>query len=222
VSINIFEVVGQLGLPLPKGILQLGASYGQEIDAFVAYGVKSGIFIEPLAAPFQALAEKCKKVPGFVAIQTLCSDVTGKTYTFHVASNVGMSSSILTPGTHLQQFDYVKFNETIEVISNRLDDVIDFADANGYQHVTSGLDTLYMDTQGAELMILQGGEKVLTRINYIFTEITRNNLYIGAPSLAEIISFLDARGFTLNNAYFTSDHWGDALFIKKTVLGISA
>jgi hypothetical protein len=133
-----------------------------------------------------------------------------------------MSSSILPPANHLSQFDYVKFNETIEVTSNRLEDVIAFLETNGHQHVTDGLDTLYMDTQGAELKILMGAGNVLHRINYIFTEVTRNELYEEAPTLQQLVSFLDSAGFTLNNVYFNKEQCGDALFIRKNLLGLNA
>jgi len=218
---NLFQIVSELNLPKPEGILQVGASYGQELHSFLVNGVTRGVFIEPLEAPFRFLAENCSKIPGFVAVNTLCTDETGKTYTFYVASNQGMSSSILQPASHLTQFEDVKFNEKIEVVSNRLEDVIEFLERNGHQHVTMGLDTLYMDTQGAELKVLLGAGRVLKNIRYIFTEVTRNELYKGAPSLQELISFLDSVGFTLNNVYFNRAQYGDALFISKDLLGLS-
>jgi FkbM family methyltransferase len=221
-AIDLFQILRELELPKPEGILQVGASYGQELETFVANGVVFGVFIEPLEAPFQHLSANCRRVPGFVAVRTLCSDVTGKTYTFHVASNHGMSSSILRPANHLSQFDYVKFNETIDVISNRLEDVIDFLEKNGHKHVVDGLDTLYMDTQGAELKVLHGAGRALESIKYIFMEVTRNELYEGAPSLQDLVSFLDSVGFTLNNVYFNKEQCGDALFIRKSLLGLSA
>jgi FkbM family methyltransferase len=209
-------------LPRPIGMLQVGASYGQELELFLKSGVQCGVFIEPLNEPFQHLATNCRKIPNFVAVQTLCTEETGKTYTFHVASNHGMSSSILPPANHLTQFDFVKFNETIEVVSNRLDGVINFLAQNGHKHVTDGLDTLYMDTQGAELKVLQGAGDLLHRIRYIYTEVTRNNLYEGAPNLQGLVDFLDTAGFTLNNINFNKYQHADALFIRKDVVGLVA
>jgi FkbM family methyltransferase len=221
-SIDLFQIIRELELPKPEGMLQVGANYGQELNTFLANGVTRGVFIEPLEDPFRFLAENCCKIPNFVAVKSLCTDESGKVYTFHVANNHGMSSSILPPANHLSQFDYVKFNETIEVTSNRLEDVIAFLETNGHQHVTDGLDTLYMDTQGAELKILMGAGNVLHRINYIFTEVTRNELYEGAPTLQQLVNFLDSVGFTLNNVYFNKEQCGDALFIRKNLLGLNA
>ncbi len=217
-TINLFHVIHDLALPAPKGILQVGASNGQELGWFRSAGVAYGVFIEPLDEPFNFLAGACSHYPGFVAMKALCAEVSGKKYQFHVASNQGMSSSILPPANHLKVFDYVQFPQTIEVISYRLDDVIAFLGVNGYQHVTEHLDTIYMDTQGAELRVLMGAGTTLQSVNYIFTEVTRNDLYIGAPTLLDLIHFLDLYGFTLNNVYFNKDQYGDALFIRKDLL----
>ncbi len=164
------------------------------------------------------LAAVCKRTPGFVAVQTLCTEETGKKYQFNVANNGGMSSSILAPANHLHIFEHIQFQQTLDVFSNRLDDVIFFLEGAGYTHITDNLDTLYMDTQGAELHVLMGAGKILNRIRYIFTEVTRNDLYIGAPSMQDLLHYMDLHGFTLNNVYFNRNQYGDALFIRKDLL----
>jgi FkbM family methyltransferase len=221
-STQLFDVITELSLPPPQGILQVGASYGQELLLFRERGIRRGVFIEPLDEPFRTLAHNCRMIPDFVAIQTLCADRTGDIYPFHVSSNHGMSSSILKPVNHLIEYDYVTFDKTIDVTSNRLDDVIIFIAEHGHEHVANHLDTLYMDTQGAELKVLLGAGKVLDNIRYIWTEVTRNELYQGAPRLDSLMAFLDCSGFTLNNVNFGSTGVADALFIRKSLLGYPA
>jgi FkbM family methyltransferase len=217
-TIDLFHVIHDLALPPPAGILQVGASCGQELAWFRSNAVAYGVFIEPLDEPFSSLAAVCRTTSGFVAVQTLCTEESGKKYQFHVASNQGMSSSILAPANHLHIFENVQFQLTLEVFSNRLDDVISFLESVGYKHITDNLDTLYMDTQGAELRVLMGAGRILNSIRYIFTEVTRNDLYIGAPSLQDLLHFMDLHGFTLNNVYFNRNQYGDALFIRKDLL----
>jgi len=217
-SAELFDVISELGLSPPEGILQVGASYGQELQLFLEKGVRCGVFIEPLPDPFRFLSEQCRKIPNYVAVQAMCTDQSGKVYPFHVANNHGMSSSILKPVNHLVKYSDVGFDKTIEVTSSRLDDVIAFLDTNGYQHVSVGLDTLYMDTQGAELKVLMGGGRVLQSLRYIYTEVTRNELYEGAPSLQTMIAFLDCFGFTLNNVNFGSTGVANAIFVNKDLL----
>ena len=217
-SIDLFKTIHDLGLPPPKGILQVGASYGQEIGHFVQQGIQHGLFIEPLAEPFAHLSGLCKQIPGFIAVNTLCTDESGKEYSFHIADNGGMSSSILKPKNHLTVFDTVKFTGEQRIKSNTLDEVIDFVQSCG--HETRSLNTLYMDTQGSELKILMGGNKTLKQIDYIFTEIMRGELYEGQYSLTLLSAWLEAAGFSLNNAYFGRGNAGDALFIRSSLLGL--
>ena len=94
---QLFQVIQELGLPRPRGVLQVGASYGQEMQWFVENGIQAGVFIEPLPEPFQALSRTCQQLPNFVAVNALCAEETGQRVSFHVASNGGMSSSMLKP-----------------------------------------------------------------------------------------------------------------------------
>ncbi|AKJ30253.1 FkbM family methyltransferase [Caldimonas brevitalea] len=221
-SIPLFETLQSLGLAAPRGILQVGASYGQELPMFLQHGVRHGVFIEPLPQPYAHLAATCRQIPNYVAVQALCTDESGKTYTFHLATNGGMSSSILPPANHLTVFSDVKFEGTVELSSHTLDDVTAFLGANGHAATMAELDTLYMDTQGAELKILMGANRTLKSIKYIFTEVMRGDLYAGQTPFPSFCAWLDACGYTLNNVYFDRHHAGDALFIRKDVLGLTA
>lgn len=217
---NPFQELKDMGLPAPQGVLQIGASFGQEMATFLENGIGAGIFVEPLPEPFRALSETCMKLPGFVAVNALCSDETGHKVSFHVASNGGQSSSMLKPKNHLTEFNFVSFDQTVEMTTNRLDHLMAFLRQNGHAAVCDKMDLLYMDTQGAELKVLRGAGVVLDNINYVLTEVTRNQMYAGAPELNELVDFLEPLGFTLNNVNFSWHHQADALFIRKSVLGI--
>jgi FkbM family methyltransferase len=217
---QLFDVIRDLGLPAPRGVLQVGASYGQEMGWFVDNGIQAGVFIEPLPEPFAVLSQSCRQRPNFVAVNALCAETTGERVNFHVASNGGMSSSMLAPKNHLQEFDFVRFDQQVELVSNRLDHVIAFLRANGHGAACDALDLLYMDTQGAELRVLRGAGPVLEGINVVLTEVTRNQMYDGAPALGELMAFLEPQGFTLNNINFDRHHHGDALFVRRHALRI--
>lgn len=219
-SFNIFETIKMMNLPAPVGVLQVGANYAQEMNYFLENGIKCGVFIEPLPEPYAYLANLCKQLPNFVAVNTLCTDEVGKSYTFHVASNAGMSSSILKPARHLQENDYVSFPTTVEIVSSTVDHVINFINENGHANITPHLDLMYLDTQGAEFKILLGSHKTLKNVKYIFTEVMRADLYEGQVPFLTYCSYLEAIGFTLNNLYFNPGHAGDALFIRKDLLAI--
>ena len=217
-----FDVIKAMGLPAPRGVLQVGASYGQEMAWFLENGIQAGVFIEPLPEPFKALSAACMQRPNFVAVNALCAEESGRKVSFHVASNGGMSSSMLAPLNHLTEFDFVRFDAPVELVTNRLDDVIAFLLQNGHTAACAQLDLLYMDTQGAELQVLRGARQVLEGITYIISEVTRNRMYDGAPTLSELMDFLEPLGFSLNNINMDKHHHGDALFVRKRALGITA
>lgn len=217
---NIFELIAATNAPAPKGVLQVGASYGQELQQFLDNGITHGVLIEPLPDPFAYIANICRTLPGFIAFNGLCAEYANKVHTFHVASNGGMSSSILAPKKHLEVFDYVKFTEDIEISSTTVDDLLVFLEKNGHGSTVNSLDTLYMDVQGAEYKVLLGAPRTLRSINYVYMELIRGELYEGMHPLAEYCSLLESHGFTLNNLNFNAQHHADVLFIKKTVLGI--
>lgn len=216
----LFQSLRNIGLPLPQGVIQVGASYGQEMGWFIENGISSGVFIEPLPAPFAVLSATCRQRPNFVAVNTLCAEQSGERVSFHVASNGGQSSSLLKPKNHLQEFDFVRFEERVELVTNRLDHVMAFLRQQGYGSVCDAADLLYMDTQGAELKVLRGAGQALDGIKYVLTEVTRNELYEGAPELQDLMAFLLPLGFTLNSVNFDGHHHADALFVRKSMLGI--
>jgi FkbM family methyltransferase len=218
----LLQTIRDLGLPPPTGIVQVGASSGQEMGEFLRQGVRRGIFIEPLPQPFELLAGVCRRIPNFIAVNTLCTATTGQTVDFHVASNGGQSSSTLEPLNHLSQFDYVKFDKKIQLVGNRLDDVITFVKANGHARACEPIDLIYMDTQGSELQVLEGAPRTLATARYVITEVTRNQLYKGAPTLAELSAYLEGRGYALNNVNFNRHHCADALYVKRETIGLTA
>ena len=220
-AFDLFPHLRELKVPAPTGVMQVGASYGQEMKEFLDNGIRAGVFIEPLPAPYAHLAGICQQIPNYIAVNTLCTDQLGSKHVFHVASNGGMSSSILAPAKHLQIHDYVKFPTTVELVSSTVDQVVAALRHGGQGAVIDAIDLLYMDCQGAEYRILLGANGLLPQIKYIYTEVMRGELYSNQVPFLAYCSHLDAIGFTLNDVYFgCPDHSGNALFIRKDVAGL--
>ena len=221
-SFPLFPTLRALNLAPPTGVLQVGASYGQEMREFLENGIRCGVFIEPLPEPFKHLSGICQQIPNFIAVNTLCADESGRKFPFNVASNGGMSSSILRPDKHLVINEGVKFGETIELVSSTVDQVAGVLRHNGQAAVMDAIDLLYMDCQGAEYRILLGANATLRQIKYIYTETMRGDLYAGQVPFLSYCSHLDAIGFTLNDLHFEHPaQAGNALFIRKDVLGLA-
>ncbi|CAK0749748.1 hypothetical protein CCP3SC1_180027 [Gammaproteobacteria bacterium] len=215
---SFFDTIRNLGLPAPQGILNLGAGRGRDIQYFLSNGIVCGVFAEPLAEPFAHLSHLCRQIPNYVAVQTLCADDSSKRYTVYVASDGGMSSSILKPKNHLQVFPEVGFESNMGISATTADELILFLSNNGYTAVVDPLDMLYLDVRGAELMVLMGANRTLKRIKYILMEVMRAELYEGQSDFLKLCDFLDMLGFVPNNVHFNRPHTGVALFVRKELL----
>ncbi len=84
-------------------------------------------------------------------------------------------------------------------------------------------DFIKIDTQGYELEILKGAEKTMQQAEFILLEVSLIDIYENCPMVAEIMAFMQSKGFVLydicslmrrpyDNALFQSDF----LFVKET------
>jgi FkbM family methyltransferase len=211
---NCFQILESLGMPSVRGILQVGASTGQEIPLFLQYGVQFAALIEPLDGPFAVLRERCAGLPGYLPMQVLCGSRDGEEVDFHVSSNNGESSSILPPARHLADYPWVQFPATIRLQSFTLDRI--FATVAAHQpEIAQAVDLLFMDVQGAELEVLKGANAVLHQVNAIYTEVGMGGGYEGDVELTDLMHYLRAYGFRLYELEFGYTGWGNAMFVKR-------
>jgi FkbM family methyltransferase len=89
------------------------------------------------------------------------------------------------------------------------------------RHGIEFIDVLKCDTQGYELEVFRGAEKLMTtgRIRLVYFEVTFNDVYRGLPPLDELWRFLSDRGYRLVSFYHTRYQnrlasWTDALFLR--------
>lgn len=206
---------------IPTGVFQVGASSGQEIKGFIAQGIKTGIFVEPLPDAFQKLKNAASSQPGFFAVNAVCSDVAGTPCNFYVSSGLGASSSLLKPSGHLAAHPDVGFDSTpIALVSTTVDQIVADFKANGRSDIIAPIDLLYLDTQGAELSVLKGADEFLKQVRYVFTEVSHGGLYENDVSHKELTEYLDSRGFSLVFLYMNKSRWGDALYVHNSVFDI--
>ena len=82
--------------------------------------------------------------------------------------------------------------------------------------IAQAIDLLYMDVQGAELEVVKGGNAVLNRVRYIFTEVGSGGGYQGDVELIELMQYLRAYGFKLHELEIGTTGWGNAFFVKRS------
>ena len=209
-----FEILKKHSFPLPKSIIQVGASGGQELEQFIEAGIEDALLIEPLEFPFSVLKERVANLPNYFPFQALAGSSNGALQDFFVASNGGMSSSILKPKDHIRIYPEITFNEKLSITSFRLYSIVNHLFSQNLIR-TQNSEMIYLDVQGAELMVLKGAGELLENAKYIWTEVSSGLCYEGAVSYIEIIQFMSLYNFQLAHLeLFQSLGFGDALFVK--------
>jgi FkbM family methyltransferase len=189
-----------------KGIVHIGAHYGEEISEYVNNGIQNIVLFEPLADNFNILKQK---------VQTLNANIRGyqvalgsekKIATMNLSSNNLESSSLLVPKLHLEHHGHVKFEGTEEVEVDLLDN-----------YELSDVNFMNMDVQGYELEVLKGAKETLNQIDYVYCEVNRGEVYENNALIEEIDEYLGNYGFERVETHWPEEwfQWGDAVYIKK-------
>jgi len=189
-----------------KGVVHIGAHYGEEIQEYVDNGIQKITVFEPLSKNFEVLAERLQDVNADIRGYQVALGSKKGTATMYLSSNEAQSSSILKPKEHLEHHPDVSFDGTEEVEVSVLDDY-DLENAN----------FINMDVQGYELEVLKGGKKTLKNVDYVYCEVNRGEMYENNAMIDDIDEYLSNYGFERVETYWpeTWYKWGDALYIKK-------
>lgn len=186
----------------PKGIIHVGAHWGQEYDTYVIkMGCPDVVFIEPCSAAFAVLHEKFSKNKNVSLVNTACGSKIGTTEINIERSNQGQSNSILKMGTHLTQHPGIEFVDTEIVTVTPLDFLY-----------TDGCDFLMIDVQGFEGEVLKGATETLKRMQWVYCEVNREEVYKGCLMVNEIDEILNE--FTPIETQWVGG-WGDRLYKRK-------
>lgn len=187
-----------------NGVLHIGAHYGQEFSIYKDMGIKNIIFFEPLPNVFKKLEENIKD--NAILINTALGNMVGNIDMNVETANQGMSSSILDPHLHKNQYPHIIFNNKVNVPITKLDLIMESYDKT-YNFIC-------IDVQGYELEVFKGGEETLKNVDYIITEVNRDEVYKNCVKVDELDTFLSKFGFKRVETTWDGVIWGDALYIK--------
>jgi FkbM family methyltransferase len=170
-------------------VVHVGASEGQERYDYDRPWLRV-FWVEPIPEVFARLSSNLRPFPRQHAIQQLVTDRDDVEYPFHIASNGGMSSSILELGLHRELWPDVAYERTIVLKSATLASLV----ARGTLTLAEPA-ALVLDTQGSELLVLRGAGAALDAVRFIKLEAWDFEAYQGCARLDEIDAFLADRGF---------------------------
>jgi FkbM family methyltransferase len=172
-----------------RGVVHVGANVGQERDLYDRHGLEV-LWIEPIPDVFATLAANIAGFPRQRALECLVTDRDDASYQFNVANNDGESSSIFALKEHRDVWPKVDFTATITLKSSTLATLLAREQIDPTRY-----DALVMDTQGSELLVLQGAEPILEHFRFVKTEVPDFEAYAGCARLEDIEHFLASRGY---------------------------
>lgn len=187
------------------GVIQVGANIGQELPLITKFTENIYLF-EPLAKVFEELKKNSSNYKN-VKIFNYALGEKEETSIIHIAnSNNSVSSSILKPSLHLHYFPEIKF-ETSEEINIKRFDNIDFQFYANF---------LILDVQGYELKVIKGFGDIINDIDFIYTEVSIEEMYENNILIEELDHELNELGFLRTNTKFASNKpQGDALYKRS-------
>lgn len=197
-----------------RGIIHVGANVGQERETYRRHGLPV-LWVEPIPEVFAQLVTNVAAYYEQTAVQALLADVEGREVELKIASNGGASSSILELGEHQDIWPDIAYVDRIPLLTRTLDSLLR---DEGVE--PSAYDALVMDTQGSELLVLQGAPQTLDGIRYVKSEAADFDAYVGGCRLDDLDAFLSERGFsrTVTEAFARHPSGGryyDVLYVRR-------
>tara|TARA_A100001201_G_scaffold13616_1_gene16648 strand:- start:461 stop:1078 length:618 start_codon:yes stop_codon:yes gene_type:complete len=189
-----------------NGVIHIGGHHGQEYKLYRKHpSIKNIVFFEPDPDSFNILKETTSGDDLVTTINTALGPFSCKASMHKETANDGQSNSILEPGLHLRQYPNITFNDKYKVSVHPLD---------RYQPNKS-LNLINIDVQGFELQVFLGASRTLNNVDYIITEVNRDEVYKNCARVEDLDYFLGKYGFKRVETSWEGITWGDALYIKS-------
>ena len=191
-------------------IIEVGAHYGIDTLELSILFPESRIYaFEPFLQNFLQLQKNCQHLKNVTTVCVALSDSNGVNIFHQSSGSSNASGSILSPTNHLQRHPTVFFEgeDKSAVITITLDT---YFNAIGISKV----DLIWIDVQGAERLVLEGGKELLKKTCYVYLEVSEVPLYEGALAYSNMKLFMASLGFEVSQEFLPAD-WnseGNVLF----------
>jgi FkbM family methyltransferase len=193
----------------PKKILHVGANAGQEASMYDQMGIEAW-HVEAIPDIYNELLKACSQLNSQNAICACVSHEEGLEVEFNIASNSGLSSSVLELGRHQYAHPEVTYTGKIALSTRTIDGLI----REG--RIPADIDFLVLDVQGAEKSVLEGARLLLGSQHLTGCQIETSvvPLYDGGSTYIEISDLLSIYDMHLKQVEFNQMGWSDALYFR--------
>lgn len=200
-------------------IIDCGAYYGSFTKQFIQIFPDSEcICFEPSQKAYTNLENEFKNNKNIHTFNIGLADEIGLKSIYINQSEKTNSLLQIHPNVPQCQKDALK-NKSIEKVEfNKLDNFLN--QEKSLDQIFSEIDLIKIDVQGAELELLKGSIKTITKSKYILIEIHFIKSYSSSPLFFDIVEFLESYNFkfqrfyelVIDNQDRTKMLYGDALF----------
>ncbi len=167
-------------------VFDVGANVGQFAKDLRRHSYRGLIFsFEPVSKVYERLSKNFKKDARWHGLQLGVGSLSGN-FDIQISANSGLSTSFLEMDkVHLENFPeshYIKSeNVRVVTLSEQIKDLaVDISKL-----------AVKIDVQGLELEVLRGAIEEIAEVQCLLIEVSLTSLYVGEPTLNEIITFLE-------------------------------
>jgi hypothetical protein len=76
-----------------------------------------------------------------------------------------------------------------------------------------------LDIQGVELPAIQSLGLLIQKVDYIYVEVNRKEVYVGCTKVADLDRHLSDQGFErVTTRWYFMQGWGDALYVRRSII----
>jgi FkbM family methyltransferase len=205
-SRNISKKIIEYYLPPNPIIVEAGAHIGRDTRKMnIAWPTSTIHAFEPVPELFAILSHNVLPNSNIFCYPLALSNITGITTLFMSSGRSTATSSLLEPTKQFRKSDTIF--TPIEIQTTTLDDW-------AQKYYINRVDCLWLDMQGAELLVLKASPTLLKTVSVIYTEVNFIQRYKGMPLYPEIKQWLIEQGFTIVHEACKSSDWGNILCVR--------
>ena len=186
-----------------RSVIHVGAHFAEEASYYHQVGAEV-LWVEANPDLCQQITARINRFPNQRLAMALLSDAADQEIDFNVANNTHCSS-ILPLKDHAEIYPDFKYVGKVRLKTTTLDAI---------SALLPQANILNLDVQGAEGLVLAGGQQILEQVDVIYTEINFREMYEGCPLAITLDAIMASHGFFRELTIDTDKGWGDAIYTK--------